>query len=159
MRQHANSNDLGRIAFIVGVISLICLFFVFGCRSREEASPPPSSSYDMAIVMADAQTWASQSPGRIVGTVAPTGSMLPFFGSNALLLLEPVNGLTLTNGDVATYKSGDTQVVHRVDYVNSKGDVIFHGDNNGNMNTDGYIAADKVAFRVAGILYAKREKQ
>ena len=140
----------------------ICLagaaLLLAACQPRESATPAPSSHFPVEAITADAARWAAAAPSiRSYVRVAPTGSMLPVFGSNAVLLIERVQGRQLAPGDIAIYDdlNGGT-ICHRVRLVNERGSVIFTGDNNANTASDGWIAAERIKWRVAGILYASK---
>lgn len=126
-----------------------------GCTQREDNNPPPSSSYTVLTVQVDAAQWVQRAPiTRTYSTVAASGSMLPMFGSNAILLLEHTDGTDLRAGDIATYLRDDgLSVVHRVREVGN-GAVLFGGDNND--VGDGWISKERIRHRVAGILYSSR---
>lgn len=141
------------ISFVLAVACLAVVFGWTGCAQKEEVQPAPSSSITIEKVTSDAYAWALRSPGnRSVSLVAATGSMLPYFGSNSVLLVEPATGFDLVEGDIAIYD----HVVHRVRSVNERGAVLFTGDNNANTSSDGWIAAERIRGRVAGILFARK---
>lgn len=125
--------------------------------SRESRNPAPSSSYTLDAVKRDAVKWAAGDTRRTWITVLPTGSMLPVFGSNSVLLLERSDGTDLRVGDIALYAKADGNgtISHRVRAV-SETAVIMTGDNNSGLQTDGWISKSRIRWRVAGILYAKR---
>lgn len=140
--------------------SLLCAAMLpfAACTKREDNNPPPSSHFPLAVVAGDAAAWAVRAPTiRSSIMVKPTGSMLPLFGSNAILLIERVTGRDLRVGDIALYDdlNGGT-ICHRVRAVNERGAAIFTGDNNDGTASDGWIAPDRIRWRVAGILYAQR---
>lgn len=124
--------------------------------TRESANPAGTSSYSRMQVSTEAAIWTARSPERSWAQVAPTGSMLPVLDSNSILLREKVTGLDLRPGDIASYDDlkGGT-ICHRVREVNNRGAVLFTGDNNRNTSPDGWIASDRIRFRIAGILYTK----
>jgi signal peptidase I len=140
------------------------LLLLAGCAeratepSRESRNPAPSSSYTLDRAHRDAAMWvAGDYTRRASVAVAPTGSMLPVFGSNSVLLLERSDGKDLRVGDIALYikESGDGTISHRVRAV-SETAVIMTGDNNTGLQSDGWISKTRIRWRVAGILYAKR---
>jgi hypothetical protein len=143
-------------------LSSLCLVAVVlclaSCQPRESASPAPSSHFTMDAIRADAIQWVSAAPSiRGYTAVKPTGSMLPTFGSNALLLIERITGRDLAVGDIAIYEDGNGgHICHRVRAVNERGAAIFAGDNNAGTDSDGWIAADRIRWRVAGVLYASK---
>lgn len=151
------------IAWISLILALACMAVVFGwtgcADSREPANPAPSSSITIEVATVDAYAWALRSPGkRSVSVVKATGSMLPVFGSNSVLLVQPATGFDLTPGDIAIYDTPAGQgIVHRVREVNERGAVLFTGDNNANTASDGWIASERIRGRVAGILFARRQ--
>lgn len=142
-------------------LAAILLLFLAGCAkrpaepSRESRNPPPSSSYPMAQVDHDAAEWVARDPAwRHKLPVAGTGSMLPMFGKNSVLLLERTDG-DVTEGDVALYEKTDNSgtIVHRAVAIGDTA-VIFSGDNN--HGSDGWISKTRIRWRVAGILYSQR---
>lgn len=126
-------------------------------RTREALRPPPSSSEPLNDVLQDAQAWVNADPAsRVFSPVAATGSMLPLFGSNAILCLEKVTASDLLPGDIAVYvnTARKLNIVHRVREVRSNG-VLFDGDNN--KGSDGWVSPAAVNYRVARIYYAQRK--
>jgi len=84
--------------------------------------------------------------------------MLPVFGGNSVLLLEKARSDELVPGDIAIYDDLHSgTIVHRVREVNSRGAVLFTGDNNDKLGSDGWIAGSRIRWRVAGILYANQK--
>lgn len=143
---------------------ITALVLMAGCAeratepSRESRNPAPSSSYTLDRVNRDAAMWvAGDYTRRASVAVAPTGSMLPMFGSNSVLLLERSDGTDLRVGDVALYakEGGKGTISHRVRAV-SETAVIMTGDNNTGLQSDGWISKTRIRWRVAGILYAQR---
>lgn len=137
---------------------LLCLIFLFllaplwaGSHDEREF-PPASSGYDMDTVILDAVRWSMAKEGREWRFVTNTGSMLPGFGSNSILLLEPFNGPALQN-DIIVYVHGDSIISHRAEWANENG-ARMKGDNN--KNDDGFILNVDMRYRVTGVLYAKR---
>jgi hypothetical protein len=123
-------------------------------RETRTLSPAPSSSYPKAVVLEDARAWEKRDASRRqVFGVQATGSMLPYFGSNAYLLVERNDGLEFSPGDIATLK--DSLLTHRVRLVED-GALIMSGENVSATSTDGWVALDDIGWRVAGILYAQR---
>lgn len=138
-------------------MSLFSLLFG-GSKSRESVTPAPTSSISPELVLSSAKLWAAVDPKRTYHRVEGTGSMLPLFGSNSVLLLEPVRAEDLVPGDIATYDDLHSgSIVHRVREVNSRGAVLFTGDNNDKLSSDGWIAGPRIRWRVAGILYANQK--
>lgn len=130
--------------------------FGFG-KTKEQNNPAPTSGFPHSAMMHEAGMWAMKAPlTRSYASVAATGSMLPVFGSNAVLLLEKVISSQLRPGDIALYEKLDKSgtICHRVREVNKRGAVLFTGDNNDNTRPDGWIVGDRIRWRVAGILYA-----
>ena len=126
--------------------------------SRDSHKSPPSSSYTLTTVRYDAARWVAQDPARRSWVnVAPTGSMLPMFGDNCVLLLERSDGTDLHVGDVALYDREDRRgtISHRVRLIGDTA-VIFTGDNNPGNGSDGWIAKSRIRWRVAGVLYSDR---
>lgn len=144
---------------------ITALVLLAGCAERPVTEPsrdshksPPSSSYDIESVRVDASRWVQvDTTRRGYVFVAGTGSMLPMFGANAVLLLERTDGTDLRVGDVAIYEREDKSgtIVHRVRVIGD-GAVIFTGDNNPGTGSDGWISKKRIRWRVAGILYAQR---
>lgn len=128
-----------------------------GCGKREDLRPAPTSSFTKDQATIDARGWVARSPTeRSFCNVKGSGSMVPLFDSRSVLLLETVRGLSLVPGDIALYddlKGG--LVVHRVRQVGSTA-VLFTGDNNDPLQPDGWIASERIRWRVAGILYSRR---
>jgi len=120
---------------------------------REKNNPAPISRMGKKEAVMIARLWAAGDLGnRSFMTVAPTGSMLPVLDSNSILLIEKVTGAELRKNDIAVYEitPGGMNIVHRAKEVSPDG-VYFEGDNNG--RSDGWIKAEKVHWRIAGILY------
>lgn len=138
------------------LFAALILLFV-GCSKREDVTPTASSSMSKVEAISLARLWAAfGNPERSYCEVLPTGSMLPVFGSNAILLLEKVDSADLLVGDIAIYgREGSPSVVHRVRAISSTA-VLFSGDNNDPTKPDGWIAKERIQWRVAGIIYAKR---
>jgi hypothetical protein len=146
-------------------LPLIIALLLAGCSERPVTEPsrdshksPPSSSYEMDAVVRDASRWVNVDPARRGWVhVAGTGSMLPMFGANSVLLLERTDGTDLRVGDVALYDREDRSgtIVHRVRVVGDTA-VIFTGDNNPGNGSDGWIAKSRIRWRVAGLLYSSR---
>lgn len=137
---------------------LLALPLIFwGCSKREDVTPTASSSMSKVEAISLARLWAAFGDNsRSYCEVLPTGSMLPVFGSNAILLLEKVDSADLLVGDIAIYgREGSPSVVHRVRAISSTA-VLFSGDNNDPTKPDGWIAKERIQWRVAGIIYAKR---
>lgn len=89
----------------------------------------------------------------VVAPVSATGSMRPFFGDNALLLLEAAPYNDLRVGDVVTYWDEDRQitVVHRL--VRRQGDEFWaRGDHNPNMDRI-FVTRKNYRRRLAGVIY------
>lgn len=128
-------------------------------KARESDTPAPTSSISPELVLSSAKLWAAVGPGyRTYTPVQGTGSMLPVFGGNSVLLLETVTPTSLVPGDIAIYdKLPSGLVVHRVREVNDRGAVLFSGDNNDKLSSDGWIAGSRIRWRVAGILYANQK--
>jgi hypothetical protein len=122
-------------AGVIGA-ALMCIAW----KASETRTPPPSSSNDVATTFADAKAWAAQKAGRIITPIAATGSMLPLFGSNSYVGLEPVTAAELTKGDIATWydPARKVHVIHRVVDVTRAG-VFFDGVNN--SRSDGWLTS------------------
>jgi hypothetical protein len=146
-------------------LPLIIALLLAGCAERPVTEPsrdshksPPSSSYEMDAVVRDASRWVNVDTTRRGWVhVAGTGSMLPMFGANSVLLLERTDGTDLRVGDVALYDREDRSgtIAHRVRVVGDTA-VIFTGDNNPGDGSDGWIAKSRIRWRVAGLLYSSR---
>lgn len=145
---------------LVAILALL----LAGCSGEQPAASPsyaahkspPSSSYTMDQVRYDAARWAGQDTSRRGWcNVRWTGSMLPVFDGNSVLLLEKSDGTDLRVGDIAIYDDlkGGT-VSHRVRVVGDNA-IIFTGDNNPGTGSDGWVEKSRVRWRVAGILYAR----
>jgi len=75
-------------------------------------------------------------------------SMFPTIRSGDLLICVHKNYIPITNGSIASYRSGWSSVVHRV--VDIKGNIyVFRGDNN---IFNEYIPSSNVVCRVAQII-------
>ena len=129
------------------------LFASTASASREDHKHAGSSSISRENNIAMAKFWAALAPGRSWANITPTGSMLPTADSHSIFLLETVTAAQLKVGDIALYARGDVLMAHRVVEVRSDG-IYFDGDNN--QWPDGWIAPDRIRFRVAGILYSAR---
>ena len=143
------------LSWSLTITLLVIVMLLGGCAPRESVNPPPSSARAPAEFNAVINAWLAVAPGNTWSVVKPTGSMLPLFGSNAVLLLEASNGKDLTVGDIAVYASGGDLVVHRV-RLSSGTAIMFTGDNNDSLRPDGWITHDRIRYRVAGILYGQR---
>jgi hypothetical protein len=148
---------LGQFAVVCLAVALAALWCMVqaGCVRAEAANPPPSSSRAPGDFNAIVIAWLAVAPGNSWSAVKPTGSMLPLFGSNSVLLLERSNGADLAVGDIALYARGDALIAHRV-RATSQTAALFTGDNNDPLRPDGWIAHERIRYRVAGILYAQR---
>lgn len=124
--------------------------------AKEQLRPAPSSSLTRADWLNSRvlEAWVTSRPDRTWALVAPTGSMAPYIDSKSILLIEPVTDTkTLRPGDVAHYVRQDgTRVVHTVREVNSRGAVLFSGDNNAGTSSDGWIESNRVWGRTAAVL-------
>lgn len=123
-------------------------------QPREDANPAPSASSTIHEAQGNAAVWSALKPGRTYMRTASSGSMVPYLDSRSVLLLEPATAADLRPGDVGLYddlRGGLT--VHRVKEVRPDA-VYFSGDNN--RESDGWISAERVRWRVAGILYSNR---
>ena len=71
-----------------------------------------------------------------------TGSMRPAYEIGALVLVddEAYDNSDPQVGDVAVYRTGSREVMHRIKKITSDGRYIFQGDNN---NTDDFTPIDK----------------
>lgn len=153
---------MDRIGGVMRALSSLCLvaaaLCLASCQPRESVTPAPSSHFPIEAIKADAAQWVAAAPSiRGYTAVKPTGSMLPLFGSNAILLIERITGRDLLVGDIAIYDDmNGGYICHRVRAVNERGAAIFTGDNNPGTASDGWITADRIRWRVAGILYASK---
>lgn len=129
-----------------------------GCSNREEQKPTPTSSMTHAEALDAARSWAFRKiESRSYSSVAPTGSMLPVLGSNCVLLLERAKPYELRVGDIALYTNDekDGTICHRIRDLSPTA-ALFSGDNNDPTKPDGWIAYERIEWRVAGVLYGKR---
>lgn len=150
------------------LVALLLALLLAGCgNERPPTTPsyaahkaPPSASYTIEQVRYDAARWVGMdATQRSWCNVRDTGSMLPMFAENSVLLLERSDGTDLRVGDVALYATdGENTVSHRVRVVGD-GALIFTGDNNPGTGSDGWIAKERVRWRVAGILYSRLTKK
>lgn len=94
-------------------------------------------------------------PGRLYSIPSPTGSMLPTFGSNCVLLLETVDPADLRKNDMIVLNEGPGRenVCHRITTL-TESTVFLTGDALG--MADGGFSRNLVKYRVAGIIFAKR---
>jgi hypothetical protein len=98
--------------------------------------------------------WCAGDRNRAYGLVAPTGSMLPLLASNCVLLLERAGIRDLAKNNIALYAADDGSLVcHFVTDIHADS-VYFDGCNN--PRSDGWIAADRVRWRVVAIFYTDR---
>ncbi len=121
-------------------------------RRGQDLTPSSQLTRDQAQMLAGA---LSRVNGRdiIVCSVAPTGSMRPYFDENALLLLEAAPFSELKLGDVVTFLHPRLHklVVHRL--VEKRGNVFWSkGDHNGSMD-DVYVTPENYQRRLAGVVY------
>lgn len=145
------------LAWTAAIAALVLVMLLGGCGKREDLRPAPTSSITKDQAILDASAWALRDPSnRSFSTVADTGSMVPLFDSRAVLLLEPAQGPDLVPGDIALYDNlrGST-ICHRVREVSGTA-VLFTGDNNDKLSPDGWIAHERIRWRVAGMIYSKR---
>jgi hypothetical protein len=126
--------------------------------TRTSASLAPTSQLtrDQAMGLASA---LSRLEGRdiIIGIVAASGSMRPYFDENALLLLEAVPFEELRLGDVVTFTHPKLQVdvAHRI--VEKRGDSFWtRGDHNSSMDNI-YVTRENFRRRLVGVIYLKPE--
>lgn len=143
-------------AIVITLVVAAVLFWLLGCGKREEAQPPPSSSYSLEAVKGEATTWQNVDPSvRRWFSVANTGSMLPLFGSNSVLLCESMQGKRASIGDILLIDDlrGGTYC-HTCTLVDADGNVRTRGYNNN--SSDAYVERRRVLWRVIGILYAQR---
>jgi hypothetical protein len=140
------------------VIAAWLAFFGAGlaAATREDMNPAPSSSLTMAEARGFGEVWRQSDPQhRSWSTVKPTGSMVPTLDSRCLLLLEKVAASDLLKNDIALYSVEDGgSTCHRVLEVRADG-VFFSGDSN--HRSDGWIAPHRILWRVASIIFTRRE--
>ena len=141
------------------VALIISAVLLSGCGRSEDLRPAPSSSVAKDFAAIDAASWMLRDANnRSFTTVMPTGSMVPTLDSRSVLLLERVSGPELKVGDIAIYAGTGARkpmVVHRVTAIGASA-TLFAGDNNDPQKPDGWIAHDRIRWRVAGILFTKR---
>jgi hypothetical protein len=119
-------------------------------------APTSQLTREQAMTLASA---LARMNGRdiIIGVVAPSGSMRPYFDENALLLLEAVPFEDLRLGDVVTFAHPQLQidVAHRL--VEKRGDVFWtKGDHNSAMDNI-YVTRQNFHRRLVGVIYIKPE--
>jgi hypothetical protein len=96
---------------------------------RETVKPPPTSGLTRMEAIHMGHVWEESGAGRYFREVNPTGSMLPCFGSTAVLLFEPVTIRDVKLHQWVEYWNGVCFVVHEVTVV--QGDSIrLSGVNN-----------------------------
>jgi hypothetical protein len=132
-------------------IGCVVGFALSGCAPRESVGPAaPSSSLSYDTALGYARMFA-RFTGTEVGTLAPSGSMLPLIGSNAVVLLEPVTRPAV--GDIVTFQRDGRSIIHRVTAVDpTSGMVRTRGDNN-DASDYGW---QQPRQRVVAIIYASR---
>lgn len=150
---------LGLSSLTCFLVFAVCLFFFLtACgRGKEVELPAPSSSITKAEALRLADAWLAGDPfNRGRSLVAPTGSMLPVLASNHVLLLERATGHDLQIGDIAIIEREPGKTfVHRVtDKGESSGGVFTRGDNN--KAPDGWFFSNRVRWRVAGVIYFRK---
>ncbi len=126
-----------------------------GSRATHSSSVlSPTSQLTRQHAQALASSFAiSMGKDIIVGTVAPTGSMRPYFDEHALLLLEAVPFDQLRLGDVVTFRHPRLaiDVVHRL--VEKRGNAFWtKGDHNVGMD-DVYVTPENYHRRLVGVIY------
>jgi len=89
----------------------------------------------------------------VVGTVAPTGSMRPYFDENALLLLEAAPFGELRLGDVVTFFHPrlHVEVVHRL--LEKRGDAFWSKGDHNNWMDDILVTPENYHRRLVGVIY------
>lgn len=147
----------GRLIAVVSFLILPLATLSCGQRqAREDVNPAPSSYATRADALAVASIWVMRDPAnRNACEVRPTGSMAPAFDSRSILLREKLLRLEdLRAGDWGSYLTDDgTDVTHKVIEVRPGG-VLFDGINNN--RSDGWIAPERIKYRIAGILFTQR---
>ena len=137
------------------IVLLTLLLTSCAPKRDEDIRPAPSGSQSHEQAVIDGYAWARRVHGRSIMTVADTSSMAPVLDSRTVLLVEPSNGTDLKSNDIAIWQhNSGTLIVHRVIEVNARGYVLFNGDNN--HGSDGWVAPEKVRFRVVGLLFSAR---
>jgi hypothetical protein len=116
---------------------------------RETVKPPPTSGLTRMEAIQMGYAWQESHKGRYFREVNPTGSMLPAFGSTAVLLFEAVTAGELKPHQWAEYWNGVQSVVHEVTAVREDG-VRFSGINN--RYSDPWIKPDAIRGRVCAVL-------
>lgn len=159
-----------RLLFLLPAAAAVFLLVSCGPTETREASfgeskRAPSSSLDKSGAIGQAVLWTLARPGLTSYVqVATSASMLPYFDSSTVLLLEVATGRDLRVGDLALFeragaKPGDPTVCHRVTAVNPEtGACLFSGNNNAGVS-DGWIPSDRVRWRVAGMLFSRERSE
>ena|GEM_PF-5784350 len=124
--------------------------------SREDLHPAPSSSLTKGEALAFAALWRQSNPSlRDYCEVGSSGSMTPVLDSRCILLLERATATDLRKNDISIYlHSAVMTACHRVIEVRPDG-ILFAGDNN--RRSDGWVAPERIRWRVAAIFFTRRE--
>ena len=117
-----------------------------------DLAPSSQLTRDQALSVASAM---SKVNGKdiVVGTVAPTGSMRPYFDENALLLLEAAPFGELRLGDVVTFYHPrlHVEVVHRL--LEKRGDAFWSKGDHNNWMDDVLVTSENYHRRLVGVIY------
>lgn len=143
-------------SWVCGLLCGLALAACSGCGKVEDSQPAASSSMTRADAQRLADLWVTMKPGNVVASVLKTGSMTPTLDSRSLLLLERVTFSELQTGDILYTGriTSDTPLLHRL-RAKYKNEVVLRGDNN--SRNDPPIDASRIQYRVAGLIYTKRQ--
>jgi len=143
---------------LLGTI-LSVLAFASGAMAEAGNEPAagraPASSLTREEAKMYCNLWVTQAkPNRLRAytDVANTGSMLPLFDGNAVLLLEEVKPEELKRKNIALYESDGHLVAHFFE-DRWKNIALFKGFNNN--RPDWRINTDRIKWRVCVILYTE----
>jgi hypothetical protein len=118
----------------------------------ENLSPSSQLTREQALVLAIALA-SMNGKDIVVATVAPTGSMRPYFDENALLLLEAVPFTELKLGDVVTFGHPrlHVEVVHRL--LEKRGAAFWSKGDHNNAMDDILVTPENYHRRLVGVIY------
>jgi hypothetical protein len=144
------------------IIFTLSLLFIISCKpidknDSESRNPAPTSflSYNEAFHKALIITSLDQ---RLeIGTITPTGSMLPVLDSSSIIITERVNTNTILNkNDLVVFDRGDIpRVLHRI--VDMKNNHYYiSGDNN--SGPDGWFPKSSIKSRVVMIIFSSERE-
>jgi signal peptidase I len=135
--------------------ALLSILLSSGCAAIARDGSVTSINLDQPTAIAVAQAWTGQSPNHGWTYPQATGSMRPTLDECSVLLLERATARDLKAGDIVCYTrapdgSGKETIIHRAVAIADNGYIYFAGDNN--RYADGWIAPERVCWRVAQII-------